>query len=103
MIFPYLVQNQITSISHTQFFDGWELNEKVFPNANDHHLPMNERVHEFCNHLVEWPFRHQRKTFRSSQNAALLQYRIPTSGSFVASVKFHDNPERKLQNFHIQN
>lgn len=57
-------------------------------------MPLNKRVHEFCNFNAEWPFRQLRKRFRSSQNAALLQYRIPHHGSFVASVKFIENPER---------
>lgn len=64
-------------------------------------------VHEFCNFNAEWPFRQLRKRFRSSQNAALLQYRIPQHGSFVASVKFIENPERmyrtnKKLNFFLQ-
>lgn len=77
-----------------QFFDGWELDEEYFPNEYDHQLPLDKRVHEFCNFNAEWPFRQLRKRFRSSQNAALLQYRIPHHGSFVASVKFIENPER---------
>lgn len=84
-----------------KFFDGWELHEKYFPNENDHHLPLEKRVHEFCNHIAEWPFRQQRKRFRSSQNAALLQYRIPVHGSFVATVKFYENPERKIKSKYI--
>lgn len=68
---------------------------------------MSKRVHEFCNFNAEWPFRQLRKRFLSSQNAALLQYRIPQHGSFVASVKFIENPERmyrtnKKQNFFLQ-
>lgn len=31
----------------------------------------------------------------SSQNAALLQYRIPINGAFVVNVKFVHNPKRK--------
>lgn len=78
-----------------QFFDGWELDKKYFPNEVDHHLPLDQRFHEFCNHNAEWPFRQLRKRFRSTQNAALLQYRVPIRGSFVASVQFFENPERK--------
>lgn len=80
------------------FFDGWELNEKFFPNEADHHLPLDQRSHEFCNKNAEWPIRQLRKRFRSSQNAALLQYRMPVRGSFVASVKFLENPEREYFN-----
>lgn len=71
------------------------MNGKYFPNEVDHHLALDKRVHEFCNDNAEWPFRQLRKRFRSSQNAALLQYRIPVRGSFVATVKFFENPERK--------
>lgn len=78
------------------FFDGWELQGHYFPNEIDHPLPLDKRANEFCNHNAEWPFRQLRKRFRSSQNAALLQYRIPIRGSFVATVKFYDNPEREF-------
>lgn len=70
------------------------MDEEYFPNEYDHHLPLSKRVHEFCNYNAEWPIRQLRKHFRSSQNAALLQYRIPVRGSFVATVKFIENPER---------
>lgn len=71
------------------------MNGKYFPNEIDHHLPLDKRVHEFCNKNAEWPMRQMRKRFQSNQNAALLQYRIPVRGSFVASVKFIENPERE--------
>lgn len=79
-----------------QFFDGWELDGKYFPNEVDHEKSLSQRSHEFCTNNAEWPFRQLRKRFRSSQNAALLQYRIPSRGSFVATVKFIENPERKF-------
>ncbi|KAH8271345.1 hypothetical protein KR018_007349 [Drosophila ironensis] len=92
------------------FVDGWELNGEYFPGIKDHHRPLEERVYEFCNNYRQWwvavrnmksanlyvhPLTHLRprlankKFFRSSQNAALLQYRIPARGSFVANVRFH--------------
>lgn len=80
-----------------QFFDGWELDGKYFPNEIDHEKSLSQRSHEFCTNNAEWPFRQLRKRFRSSQNAALLQYRIPVRGSFVATVKFIENPERKFK------
>ncbi|KAH8384196.1 hypothetical protein KR200_002285, partial [Drosophila serrata] len=72
-----------------QFVDGWELNGEYFPGIKDHHRPLEERVYEFCNNYRQWPRVSNKKFFRSSQNAALLQYRIPTRGSFVANVRFH--------------
>ncbi|KAH8280868.1 hypothetical protein KR054_002634, partial [Drosophila jambulina] len=96
------------------FVDGWELNGEYFPGVKDHHRPLEERVYEFCNNYRQWwvsvllfwmlryiciywdypvlqcrPRVSNKKFFRSSQNAALLQYRIPTRGSFVANVRFH--------------
>ncbi|XP_017020996.1 corticotropin-releasing factor-binding protein [Drosophila kikkawai] len=71
------------------FVDGWELNGEYFPGIKDHHRPLEERVYEFCNNYRQWPRVSNKKFFRSSQNAALLQYRIPARGSFVANVKFH--------------
>ncbi|XP_016988280.2 corticotropin-releasing factor-binding protein [Drosophila rhopaloa] len=71
------------------FVDGWELNGEYFPGIKDHHRPLEERVYEFCNNYRQWPRVSNKKFFRSSQNAALLQYRIPVRGSFVANVRFH--------------
>lgn len=96
---PKTIWNQLFIILflhwNFQFFDGWELNKHFFPNELDHHLPLQQRFHEFCNHNAEWPFRQLRRRFRSTQNAALLQYLVPIRGSFVATVKFFENPERK--------
>lgn len=71
------------------FVDGWELNGEYFPAVKDHHRALEERVYEFCNNNKQWPRFSNKKFFRSSQNAALLQYRIPGRGSFVANVRFH--------------
>ncbi|XP_017101199.2 corticotropin-releasing factor-binding protein isoform X1 [Drosophila bipectinata] len=71
------------------FVDGWELNGEYFPGIKDHHRPLEERVYEFCNNYRQWPRISNKKFFRASQNAALLQYRIPIRGSFVANVRFH--------------
>lgn len=71
------------------FVDGWELNGEYFPGIKDHHRQLDERVIEFCNSYKQWPRVANKKFFRSSQNAALLQYRIPFRGSFIAHVRFH--------------
>uniref|UniRef100_A0A1B0FNZ0 Corticotropin-releasing factor-binding protein n=1 Tax=Glossina morsitans morsitans TaxID=37546 RepID=A0A1B0FNZ0_GLOMM len=71
------------------FVDGWELNGEYFPAINDHHRSLDERLVEFCNNYKRWPHVMNKKFFRSSQNAALLQYRLPTKGSFIANVRFH--------------
>lgn len=78
-----------------QFVDGWELNGEYFPSVHEHRLPLEERVSEFCVEDRRYPYRNSKRTFRSSQNAALLQYRIPKHGSFMISVKFHSNPDRE--------
>ncbi|KAL9891743.1 corticotropin-releasing factor-binding protein isoform 3-T5 [Glossina fuscipes fuscipes] len=71
------------------FVDGWELNGEYFPAINDHHRTLEDRLVEFCNNYKRWPHVMNKKFFRSSQNAALLQYRLPTKGSFIANVRFH--------------
>ncbi|XP_054725489.1 corticotropin-releasing factor-binding protein isoform X1 [Anastrepha obliqua] len=71
------------------FVDGWELNGEYFPGIKDHHRELEERVVEFCNNYKQLPRVANKKFFRSSQNAALLQYRIPFRGSFIAHVRFH--------------
>ncbi|XP_040583823.1 corticotropin-releasing factor-binding protein [Lepeophtheirus salmonis] len=71
------------------FFDGWELNEKVFPSKHDHPIDFNDRFKEFCS---KGSFDEKnRKTLRfvASQNAAVIQYRIPTKGEGF-SFTFND-------------
>lgn len=75
------------------FVDGWELNGMYFPTEYDHPKNMDQRINEFCNDPKEWPFGSVRRVFRSSQNAALIQYRIPVSGSFMVSVRYLHNPD----------
>lgn len=75
--------------------DGWEINATYFPDPHDHHLSIEERTKEFCSETAQWPAKQYRRKFHSSQNAALIQYRIPIRGSFVVSVRFIDNPSRK--------
>ncbi|XP_055710742.1 corticotropin-releasing factor-binding protein isoform X1 [Phlebotomus papatasi] len=77
------------------FVDGWELNGQYFPGIHDHHLDIKDRVKEFCNENLNWfPNYHiAPKIYRSSQNAALLQYRIPFRGSFHVNVRFRTHPK----------
>lgn len=76
-----------------QVVDGWELNGELFPNEGDHPLPIKERVAEFCG-KSRW-YR-GKKIFTSSQNAALLQYRVPLRGrGFVVSARYPKNPRRE--------
>ncbi|XP_053678892.1 corticotropin-releasing factor-binding protein [Anopheles nili] len=75
------------------FVDGWELNGQYFPGERDHEKPLDLRVQEFCNEHSggPWPVKAAASNtwvFRSSQNAALMQYRIPVRGSFVLSARF---------------
>lgn len=67
--------------------DGWELNGRFFPSEADHQLPRDKRYEEFCG------TRSPRKTFLTSQNVGLIEFRIPiqTQG-FRIQVKFRDNP-----------
>ncbi|XP_043471551.1 corticotropin-releasing factor-binding protein [Leptopilina heterotoma] len=68
------------------FVDGWELNGEFFPSPGDHQLPLEQRLSEFCGPRVN-------KIFTSSQNAALIQYRIPIKGKgFTVFVKHRLNP-----------
>lgn len=83
--------------------DGWELNGQYFPSLLDHQLPIEQRVAEFCSSdnahrlfgATDAATATVRRTFRSHQNAALLQYRIPVSGAFIVNVRFVENRKRK--------
>ncbi|CAG7819250.1 unnamed protein product [Allacma fusca] len=69
--------------------DGWELNGEVFPSVEDHEKSFASRFHEMCG--LEMTGSEQ--TFVSSQNAALIQYRIPVSGQgFSIRVQHVHNP-----------
>nr|XP_053656150.1 corticotropin-releasing factor-binding protein-like [Cherax quadricarinatus] len=66
------------------FVDGWELGGELFPSEVD--APLEGRVHEFCGRL-------KTKTFTSSGNAALIQYRVPSRGDgFRITVRYVRNP-----------
>ncbi|XP_034948444.1 corticotropin-releasing factor-binding protein [Chelonus insularis] len=68
------------------FVDGWELNGEFFPSPEDHSLPLEERVTEFCGKYVS-------HTFISSQNGAVIQYRIPFKGKgFTVIARYRRNP-----------
>lgn len=70
--------------------DGWEHNGQFFPGIDDHPLPRHARYQEFCGHVKP------RKVFRMSQNAGLIEYRIPARGQgFAVRVRFVENPKRK--------
>ncbi|XP_061117256.1 corticotropin-releasing factor-binding protein-like [Conger conger] len=68
-------------------FDGWFLKGEMFPSSEDHALPLSERYAEFCDSGV------LRRTVRSSQNVAMIFFRIhsPESG-FTVTVKKLSNP-----------
>lgn len=68
--------------------DGWELNGQFFPSPEDHPLSTEKRYREFCSKTKP------RKSFISSQNVGLIEFRIPTKGQgFRVSVKFINNPK----------
>ncbi|XP_076684199.1 corticotropin releasing hormone binding protein [Andrena cerasifolii] len=68
--------------------DGWELNGEVFPSEMDHRLPLKQRNDEFCGKNMGL-----RRTFLSSQNIAVIRYRIPKPGKgFTVLARFVKNP-----------
>lgn len=70
------------------FVDGWELNGEFFPSPQDHPKRLGDRFTEICGAK-----RKVKQAFVSSQNAALVQYRMPIRGSsFSFSVRFVKNP-----------
>ncbi|XP_030763006.1 corticotropin-releasing factor-binding protein isoform X2 [Sitophilus oryzae] len=67
--------------------DGWELSGEVFPSPEDHPKDLKSRLNEYCGR------RKIKQAFMSSQNAALIQYRMPSrTASFSFSVRFVKNP-----------
>ncbi|XP_045184149.1 corticotropin-releasing factor-binding protein-like isoform X2 [Mercenaria mercenaria] len=69
-------------------FDGWELQGELFPGVNDHALTLAERYTMFCGE------KKPEAIFMSSQNVALIQFKIPNPGEgFKVFVNFKKNPQ----------
>ncbi|XP_052814291.1 corticotropin-releasing factor-binding protein-like isoform X2 [Mya arenaria] len=71
------------------FFDGWELSQELFPSEIDHPVPFPERYQMFCSEQGI-----PKKVFVSSQNVAMLHYKVPEVGEgFKITVDFKHNPQ----------
>lgn len=67
-------------------FDGWILKGEKFPSSLDHPLPTSERYTDFCDGD------HIRRTIRSSQNVAMIFFRIHDPGNgFTLTIKKKTN------------
>ncbi|XP_076232503.1 corticotropin releasing hormone binding protein [Calliopsis andreniformis] len=68
--------------------DGWELNNEVFPSDMDHQLSLKQRNDEFCGKNLG-----MKKTLLSSQNVAVIRYKVPKPGKgFTVFARFVKNP-----------
>ncbi|CAB1318703.1 unnamed protein product [Coregonus sp. 'balchen'] len=70
-----------------QVFDGWVMKGEKFPSSQDHALPLMERYVDYCDSGTV------RRTVRSSQNVAMVFFRVHTVGSsFTLTVRKPINP-----------
>nr|XP_043881395.1 corticotropin-releasing factor-binding protein-like isoform X2 [Solea senegalensis] len=70
-----------------KMFDGWVLKGEKFPNSQDHQLPLHQRYTDYCSNPATGA------TSRSSQNVAMVFFRIHSPGSaFTLVVKKIHNP-----------
>ncbi|XP_012725041.2 corticotropin-releasing factor-binding protein [Fundulus heteroclitus] len=68
-------------------FDGWVMKGEKFPSSQDHPLPLYERYVDYCDSGSA------RKSVRSSQNVAMVFFRVHSAGSsFTLTVRKHTNP-----------
>ncbi|PWA26552.1 hypothetical protein CCH79_00001177 [Gambusia affinis] len=68
-------------------FDGWVMKGEKFPSSQDHPLPLYERYVNYCDSGAA------RKSVRSSQNVAMVFFRVHGAGSsFAVTVRKHVNP-----------
>nr|XP_020442126.1 corticotropin-releasing factor-binding protein [Monopterus albus] len=68
-------------------FDGWVMKGEKFPSSQDHPLPLFERYVDYCDSGT------LRRRVSSSQNVAMLFFRIHSAGSsFTLTVRKHINP-----------
>ena len=71
-----------------QYLDGWELNGQVFPNIES--VTQTDEKTEFCSDNKPT------KSFVSSQNGALISYRITEVGKgFTILVEHRKHEHRK--------
>ncbi|MED6267560.1 hypothetical protein CHARACLAT_013526 [Characodon lateralis] len=69
-------------------FDGWVMKGEKFPSSQDHPLPLYERYVDYCDSVGS-----VRKSVRSSQNVAMVFFRVHSAGSsFTLTVRKHINP-----------
>lgn len=70
-----------------KMFDGWVLKGERFPSSQDHPLPLHQRYTDYCTSRVPGG------TTRSSQNVAMVFFRIHSPGSgFTLTVRKLHNP-----------
>lgn len=68
--------------------DGWELQGELFPSPDDVEGGLHAQYRTYCGR------RSPPAVFTASQNAALIQFRVPTPGQgFRATVRFLRNPQ----------
>uniref|UniRef100_A0A8D3E9J3 Corticotropin-releasing factor-binding protein n=1 Tax=Scophthalmus maximus TaxID=52904 RepID=A0A8D3E9J3_SCOMX len=68
-------------------FDGWVMKGDKFPSSQDHPLALHERYVDYCDSGSP------RRSVRSSQNVAMVFFRIHSAGSsFTLTVRRHVNP-----------
>lgn len=71
-------------------FDGWVMKGEKFPSSQDHPLPLFERYVDYCDSGS------LRGSVRSSQNVAMVFFRIHNPGSsFTLTIRKHINPFRE--------
>lgn len=60
-------------------FDGWVLKGEKFPSSQDHLLSPRERYVDYCDSSAT-----ARRSVRSSQNVAMIFFRVHNAGSGFA-------------------
>lgn len=73
-----------------QLVDGWELQGELFPSPEEAEGGLDAQYKTFCGAAAPPTL------FTSSQNVALVQFRVPRAGQgFRVRVRFLRNPERE--------
>ena len=73
------------------------MNGQVFPSETDHPNTISNRFTNMCNEGSRVVEQQRKYVFLSSQNAALIQYKINPKSSFIVHVKHIRNPDRKYR------
>ena len=90
----------LSNFMFLKIFDGWLTQKGMLPNEIDHEVPLSERVVRYC----DWVRSGQQDSlvFVSTQNVALVQYRLKTENFLTFRFRKVHSEKCKETNFFLK-